>query len=106
MLHAFAHDGLASTVAVVVPSPALSLVLSDLFDHLRTHVLQLVFQSISLATDTPSLVTVGRRTSAQAPRCGPLGPRVTDCVVDVHAFNHAGAGVTAENYVFAAMFGS
>ena len=30
VLGAFAHDGLASTVAVVVPSPALSLVLKPL----------------------------------------------------------------------------
>jgi len=64
-------------VAVVVPSPAtrrswrrtsFTICARPLFSNLS-------FSSISLATDTPSLVTVGRRTSARAPRCVPLGPR-------------------------------
>jgi len=50
----------ASTVAVVVPSPASSDVLERLPHHLRAHILELVLQLDSFATDTPSLVMVGR----------------------------------------------
>jgi hypothetical protein len=67
--HAFADDGLCQHSRGVVPSPAMSDVLKRLPDHLRAHVLQLVFSSISLAMDTPSLVTVGRSSSV-APRYG------------------------------------
>src|SRR3990167_2643835 len=51
----------ASTVAVVVPSPALSDVL----------------EATSLATDTPSLVTVGAPNERSSTTLRPLGPRVT-----------------------------
>jgi hypothetical protein len=51
----------ASTVAVVVPSPARSFVFeAHLAHHLGAHVLELVGESsISLATVTPSLVMRG-----------------------------------------------
>jgi hypothetical protein len=49
----------AKTVAVVVPSPAKSLVLELLLYHLSTHVFNGSFNSISFATVTPSLVTFG-----------------------------------------------
>ena len=64
----------ARMVAVVVPSPATSLVLeatslticAPMFSNLSE-------SSISFATVTPSLVIRGRRSSCRAPRCGPLG---------------------------------
>jgi len=65
-LRAFLDDGVASTVAVVVPSPALSLVLeatsrticAPMFSNLSS-------SSISLATVTPSLVMRGGRTTCR-----------------------------------------
>ena len=67
----------ASTVAVVVPSPALSEVLeatsltscAPMFSNLS-------LSSISLATDTPSLVTVGEPKERSSTTLRPLGPRV------------------------------
>jgi len=65
----------ASTVAVVVPSPASSEVFGRHFlHHLRAHVSNLSLSSISLATETPSLVTVERRSSCRALHCGPWDP--------------------------------
>ena len=68
----------ASTVAVVVPSPALSLVLeatsltscAPMFSYLS-------FSSISLATETPSLVTVGAPNERSRTTLRPFGPSVT-----------------------------
>ncbi|CFP67307.1 Uncharacterised protein [Bordetella pertussis] len=64
-------------MAVVVPSPALSEVLeatsltswAPMFSNLS-------FSSISLATDTPSLVTVGAPNERSSTTLRPLGPRV------------------------------
>ena len=69
----------ARTVAVVVPSPATSLVLvatslaswAPMFSHGSS-------SSTSLAMVTPSLVMVGRPTSCRGRRCGPSGPRVIE----------------------------
>ncbi len=68
----------ASTVAVVVPSPAVSLaweatsftICAPMFSNLS-------FSSISLATDTPSLVTVGAPKDFSRTTLRPLGPSVT-----------------------------
>ena len=68
----------ASTVAVVVPSPATSEVLeatslticAPMFSNLS-------FSSISLATETPSLVTVGAPKERSSTTLRPFGPRVT-----------------------------
>ena len=68
----------ASTVAVVVPSPATSEVLdatslticAPMFSNLS-------FSSISLATETPSLVTVGAPKERSSTTLRPLGPSVT-----------------------------
>ncbi len=67
----------ASTVAVVVPSPATSEVLeatslticAPMFSNLS-------FSSISLATETPSLVTVGAPNERSSTTLRPFGPRV------------------------------
>ena len=66
------------TVAVVVPSPAMSLVLeatsrtiwAPMFSNLSS-------SSISLATVTPSLVTRGAPNDLSRTTVRPLGPRVT-----------------------------
>ena len=68
----------ASTVAVVVPSPATSEVLlatsltiwAPMFSNLSS-------SSISLATVTPSLVTFGAPKDFSMTTLRPLGPRVT-----------------------------
>ena len=68
----------------------------NLFDHLRAHVLELVgFSSISLATDTPSLVTVGAPKLFSSTTLRPLGPRVTLTALArrVDALHHALAGI-------------
>ena len=67
----------ASTVAVVVPSPASSeareatslTICAPMFSNLS-------FSSISLATETPSLVTVGAPKDLSRITLRPLGPRV------------------------------
>src|SRR3954469_24381119 len=68
----------ANTVAVVVPSPATSEVLeatslticAPMFSNLSCN-------SISLATDTPSLVTVGAPNERSSTTLRPFGPSVT-----------------------------
>ena len=68
----------AKTVAVVVPSPATSFaceatsltIWAPMFSNLS-------FRSISLATETPSLVTVGAPKDLSNTTLRPLGPRVT-----------------------------
>ena len=68
----------ASTVAVVVPSPALS----DVFDATSFTICAPMFSnllasSISLATVTPSLVTVGLPKLLLMITLRPFGPSVT-----------------------------
>ena len=68
----------ANTVAVVVPSPAIS----DVFDATSFTICapmfsNLSFNSISLATDTPSLVMVGAPKERSNTTLRPLGPKVT-----------------------------
>jgi hypothetical protein len=69
---------LVSTVAVVVPSPATSLVAdATCFTSDAPTFWYLSENSSALATVTPSLVIFGPRTAAQSRRCDPLGPIVT-----------------------------
>ncbi len=68
----------ANTVAVVVPSPAMSAV----FDATSLTICapmfwSLSFNSISFATETPSLVMVGPPNERSITTLRPLGPRVT-----------------------------
>src|SRR5438105_2392522 len=68
----------ARTVAVVVPSPATSEVLeATSFTICAPMFSNLSLSSISLATDTPSLVTVGAPNARSSTTLRPLGPRVT-----------------------------
>src|SRR5436305_98115 len=68
----------ASTVAVVVPSPATSEVLeATSFTICAPMFSNLSLSSISLATDTPSLVTVGAPNERSSTTLRPFGPRVT-----------------------------
>src|SRR5262249_42617619 len=68
----------ASTVAVVVPSPATSEVLEATSRTMRAPMFSyLSSSSISLATVTPSLVTVGEPKDFWMMTLRPLGPRVT-----------------------------
>ena len=68
----------ASTVAVVVPSPAMSLVLEATSLTIWAPMFwSLSFSSTSLATDTPSLVTVGAPNERSSTTLRPFGPRVT-----------------------------
>ena len=68
----------ASTVAVVVPSPATSEVLeATSFTICAPMFSNLSFSSISLATETPSLVTVGAPNERSSTTLRPFGPRVT-----------------------------
>jgi hypothetical protein len=68
----------ASTVAVVVPSPATSEVWeATSFTIWAPMFMNLSLSSISLATDTPSLVTVGAPKDFSSTTLRPLGPRVT-----------------------------
>ena len=93
----------ASTVAVVVPSPAVSDVRvatsrtswAPMFSNLSE-------SSISLATVTPSLVMRGAPYDLSSRTLRPLGPSVTftEFGQDVDAAQHAGAGVAAETYFF------
>ena len=67
----------ASTVAVVVPSPATSEVLeATSFTICAPMFSNLSLSSISLATETPSLVTVGAPNERSSTTLRPLGPRV------------------------------
>src|SRR5688572_16842065 len=68
----------ARTVAVVVPSPALSEVLeATSFTICAPMFSNLFSSSISLATVTPSLVTVGEPQDFSMTTLRPRGPRVT-----------------------------
>ena len=68
----------ASTVAVVVPSPATSLVLEATSRTICAPMFSNLFSSsISLATVTPSLVTVGAPKLLSITTLRPRGPRVT-----------------------------
>ncbi len=68
----------ASTVAVVVPSPAMSLVLEATSLTIWAPMFwSLSLSSISLATETPSLVTVGPPNERSSTTLRPFGPRVT-----------------------------
>src|SRR5437870_497363 len=68
----------ARTVAVVVPSPATSEVLeATSFTICAPMFSNLSFSSISFATETPSLVTVGAPNERSSTTLRPLGPRVT-----------------------------
>src|SRR5471032_1503108 len=68
----------ASTVAVVVPSPATSEVLdATSFTICAPIFSNLSLSSISLATDTPSLVTVGAPNERSSTTLRPFGPSVT-----------------------------
>src|SRR5881227_2051191 len=68
----------ASTVAVVVPSPASSEVLdATSFTICAPMFSNLSLSSISFATDTPSLVIVGAPKLRSRTTLRPLGPRVT-----------------------------
>ncbi|EXI68773.1 MAG: hypothetical protein AW07_04330 [Candidatus Accumulibacter sp. SK-11] len=67
----------ARTVAVVVPSPAMSEVLEATSFSIWAPILaNLSFSSISLATETPSLVTVGEPYDRSRTTLRPFGPRV------------------------------
>ena len=93
----------ASTVAVVVPSPARSLVFeatsrtiwAPMFSNLSA-------SSISLATVTPSLVMRGAPNDLSSTTQRPLGPSVTFTAFgqNVDAAQHALARVGAEFHVF------
>src|SRR3989338_5674811 len=68
----------ARTVAVVVPSPATSLVLEGTSFTIWAPMFSNLFSSsISLATVTPSLVTVGEPKDLSRTTLRPLGPSVT-----------------------------
>src|SRR3990170_1425234 len=68
----------ASTVAVVVPSPATSeVLLATSFTICAPMFSYLSLSSISFATLTPSLVTVGAPKDFSSTTLRPLGPRVT-----------------------------
>ncbi len=68
----------ANTVAVVVPSPASSEVLeATSFTICAPMFSNLSFSSISLATETPSLVTVGAPKLLSRTALRPFGPSVT-----------------------------
>src|SRR6267378_2520641 len=68
----------ASTVAVVVPSPAMSeVLLATSFTICAPMLASLSSSSISLATVTPSLVTVGEPHDFSMMTLRPRGPRVT-----------------------------
>jgi len=68
----------ARTVAVVVPSPAVSLVLeATSFTRAAPTFSNLSSKSISLATVTPSLVMVGLPNPWSITTLRPLGPKVT-----------------------------
>jgi hypothetical protein len=84
----------ASTVAVVVPSPALSLVLEATSLTICAPMFcSLSLSSISLATDTPSLVTVGAPNALEHHVAALRAQRDLDRVgQDVHAFDHAVRG--------------
>jgi len=89
----------ASTVAVVVPSPAASAALeatsrticAPMFSNFSS-------SSISLATVTPSLVMRGAPNDLSSTTLRPFGPSVTShrVVENFDAAQHAVAGIDAE----------
>ena len=93
----------ASTVAVVVPSPATSevweatslTICAPMFSNLSA-------SSISLATDTPSLVMVGAPKLFSSTTLRPLGPRVTLTALarTLTPAQHAHARVIGKQYFF------
>ena len=90
----------ASTVAVVVPSPASSEVLeATSFTICAPMFSNLSFSSISLATETPSLVIGGGAEALLEHGIAALGAerRLDGVREDVDAADHAGARVVAEN---------
>jgi hypothetical protein len=90
----------ARTVAVVVPSPAMSLVLrGDLADHLRAHVLELV-RELDLLRDAHAVLgDAGCAERLVENDVAALGPeRDLDRIgEDVHALEHTVAGVRVSN---------
>ena len=98
----------ASTVAVVVPSPAMSLVFeatsrticAPMFSNLSA-------SSISLATVTPSLVIRGAPKLLSSTTLRPFGTErdLHRVGQDIDAAQHAGAGVTAESNVLGSHVG-
>ena len=103
VLHAFAHDGLrqhgggGGAVTGVVAGLG-----SDFLDHLRAHVLELVLQLDFLGHGHAVLGDRGGAERALEHDVATLGAqRDLDRVgQDVHAFDHACAGVRAKNDVF------
>src|SRR5476649_408841 len=102
-LHAFAHDGLGQhgggggAVAGVVAGAG-----SNFLDHLRAHVLQLVFQ-FDFFSDRHAVLGDGRgaERTFQHHVAAFRAQGDLDCVgQDVDAFNHFGARCVAENYFF------
>ena len=93
----------ASTVAVVVPSPATSDVLVATSLTIWAPMFSIgSLSSISLATVTPSLVTVGEPNFLSMMTFRPLGPRVTltasaSCI---DAPLELGAGIGVEKKLF------
>ena len=93
----------ASTVAVVVPSPAMSLVLrGDFAHHLRAHVLELVGQLDFLGDGHAVLGDARRAEALVEDHVAALGAQrhLHGVGEDIHAAQHACAGVAAEAYVF------
>ena len=97
----------ASTVAVVVPSPAMSEVwLATSFTICAPMFSYLSLSSISFATDTPSLVMVGAPKDFSSTTLRPLGPSVT-FTASARMLTPRSMRVRAEspnNTSFAAMF--
>ena len=98
VLHAFAHDGLGQhgggggAVTGVVAGLG-----SDFLDHLGAHVLELVLELDFLGDGHTVLGHGGAPKERSSTTLRPLGPKVLDRIgQDVHAFDHAGAGVAAE----------
>jgi hypothetical protein len=89
----------ASTVAVVVPSPARSLVFAH---HLRAHVLELVVEFDFLGDGDAVLGDARRAVGFVDDDVAALGAeRDLDGVVeDVDAAQHSVAGVAGKSYVF------
>ena len=93
----------ASTVAVVVPSPASSEVLeATSFTSCAPMFSNLSLSSISLATDTPSLVIVGRAEALLEHGIATLGAqrRLDGVGQDVDAAEHLHARVVTKTYFF------
>ena len=103
VFHAFAHDGLGQhgsgggAVASGVAGFG-----GHFLDHLCAHVLELVFQLDFLGDGHAVFGDGGRAEAAFQHHVAAFGAQ--GCLhgvgQDVHAFNHAGAGVRAENNVF------